>query len=101
MTLAHELVENTILDNKGFNFQVKRIFNGTEILNGKELGLFNKLRHVVKAGINQFYIDTESNLSASIEDILKIYRQILDGKTPDASKIQKYYNLGWSKMGVW
>lgn len=101
MTLAHELIENTIMDQKGFDFQIKKIFNGAEILNGKELGLFNKLRPLVKSGVNQFYIDTESNLSASIEDVLKIYRQILDGKTPDASKIQKHYNLGWSKLGVW
>ena len=101
MTLAHELPENIIVDKKGFDFKVNKIQNGSEILNGKELGLFNKLRPLVKSGINQFYIDTESNINCSIEEILKIYKEIIDGKTPDASKLQKYYNLGWSKLGIW
>jgi collagenase-like PrtC family protease len=100
MTLAHELAENKITDEKGFNFYIKKIPNGSEILNEKELGLFNKLREIIKSGINQLYIDTESNEDASLKDILELYGQILDGKTPDASKLQKHYTLGWSKLGV-
>jgi collagenase-like PrtC family protease len=100
MTLAHDLAENKITDEKGFNFYIKKIPNGAEILNEKELGLFNKIRQLIKSGINQLYIDTESNPSASIQQILELYRQIIDGKTPDASKFQKHYNLGWSKLGV-
>jgi len=98
MTLAHELAENRIIDDKGFDFYIRKILNGVEIINGKELGLFNKLRPIVKAGINQFYIDTKEEFS--FEDILKIYSEILSGKTPDASKVQKNYVLGWSKSGV-
>ena len=96
MTLAHNLPENKIRDEKGFNFSVKPIFNGAEILNGKELGLFNKIRPLVRNGINQIYIDTDEN----IEEVLRLYSEILRGKTPDASKLQKNYNLGWSKLGV-
>jgi collagenase-like PrtC family protease len=98
MTLAHELIENRIKDYRGFYFYIKKIFNGAEILNEKELGLFNKLRSAVKSGINQFYIDTDR--LDNFEDILKIYKDILDGKTPDASNFQKNYVLGWSKQGV-
>jgi collagenase-like PrtC family protease len=100
MTLAHELVENKMADERGFNFYIKKIHGGAEILNEKELGLFNKLRELIKSGINQLYIDSESSKIVSLEEILAIYRQILDGKTPDASKLQKHYNLGWSKLGV-
>ena len=101
MTLAHELKEGTIRDYKGFTFKIKKIFNGSEILNEKELGLFNKLRPLVKVGITQFYIDTEKTInSKDFEEILSIYKQILDGKTPDASRFQKDYVLGWSKQGV-
>jgi len=100
MTLAHNLPESKMQDEKGFIFYQKPIFNGAEILNGKELGLFNKIRPLIKQGINQFYIDTESTKDISLEEILKLYREILAGKTPDASKFQKYFNLGWSKLGV-
>ena len=96
MTLAHKLPEKKITDEKGFNFQIKKISNGSEILNQKELGLFNKLRPLIRSGINQIYIDTEENL----EQVLKYYYQILDGKTVDASEIQKQYVLGWSRNSV-
>lgn len=96
MTLAHNLPENKITDERGFKFFIKPIFNGAEIINEKELGLFNKIRPLIKKGINQIYIDTEENL----EEVLRLYSEILNGKTPDASKIQKEYVLGWSKTGV-
>jgi len=98
MTLAHDIPEKIIKDEKGFNFHINKIFNGAEVLNEKELGLFNKLRVLVKKGINQFYVDTEK--LENYEEILNIYSLILEGKTPDASKLQKNYVLGWSKLGV-
>ncbi|MEK6885974.1 MAG: U32 family peptidase [Nanoarchaeota archaeon] len=100
MTLAHNLAENKMQDEKGFIFFQKLIFNGAEIINGKELGLFNKIRPLIKRGINQIYLDTESTKDASLEEILEVYGQILAGKTPDASMLQKHFNLGWSKLGV-
>ena len=98
MTLAHNLKEDLIQDEKGFNFHLKKIFNGAEILNDKELGLFNKIRGLIKTGINQIYIDTEE--TKDYEEILGAYRLILEGKTPDTSKFQKNYVLGWSRCGV-
>jgi len=109
MTLAHDLPENTIRDEKGFDFEVKKIHNGVEILNGKELGLFNKIRVLLNAGINQFFIDTESKkikdekgreIDLSLETLLKIYRDLINRKTIDTGKIQRHYNLGWVKTGV-
>lgn len=123
MTLAHKLREGEITDEKGFSFKVNKIYNGTEIINEKEIGLFNKTRSLIKAGINQFYIDTENSsenefsvcstsdknkkkiehteIESNFEEILKTYRQILEGKTVDCSKLEKNYVLGWSKRGVW
>ena len=88
--------ELKLKDERGFNFYIKKIFNGVEILNEKELGLFNQIKYMVKGGINQLYIDTEENLV----EILKIYRDILDDKVPKVSKIKKNYVLGWSRHGV-
>lgn len=96
MTLAHQLPEGTITDEKGFKFKINKIHNGCEVLNEKELGLFNKAKNLTKSGINQLFIDTEEN----VEEITKIYRQILDGKTIDVSKLKNNYVLGWSEKGV-
>ncbi|MDP1695787.1 MAG: peptidase U32 family protein [archaeon] len=98
MTLAHELKEKEIADDKGFNFHVNKIYNGIEIINEKEIGLFNKTRNLLRAGINQLYIDTD--VVDNFEEIMKAYRDILEGKTIDSSKIEKNYVLGWSKQGV-
>ncbi|MFH1229765.1 MAG: U32 family peptidase [Candidatus Aenigmatarchaeota archaeon] len=96
MTLAHEMKEGKIWDDKGFDFTVRKIFNGTEIINGKEMGLFNKVKNLMSAGVNQMYVDTDQN----VEAILSTYRQILDGKSPNASELQKDYVLGWAKYGT-
>lgn len=96
MTLAHNLPEGLIADEKGFKFKINKIHNGCEILNEKELGLFNKAKNLLSEGINNFFIDTETNTA----EIVKIYRQILDGKTIDVSKIKNNYVLGWSEKGV-
>jgi collagenase-like PrtC family protease len=96
MTLAHNMPEGIIKDEKGFNFKINKIPNGSEILNEKELGLFNKIRPLLKFGINNIFIDTETNTG----EIVKIYRQILDGKTVDVKKLKNDYVLGWSEIGV-
>jgi len=96
MTLAHLLKEGIITDEKGFNFKISKIYNGCEILNEKELGLFNKSKNLLSGGINNFFIDTDKNVS----EIVNIYRQILDGKTIDVSKLKHDYVLGWSEKGV-
>jgi len=96
MTLAHKLDKKAITDEKGFTFYINQIKNGSEILNEKELGLFNKAKNLSRAGITNFYVDTDKKVG----EITNIYRQILDGKTIDVSKIKKDYVLGWSDKGV-
>jgi collagenase-like PrtC family protease len=98
MTLAHKLPGGKIRDEKGFSFYTDSIQNGAEIINAKELGLFNKIRGLIKSGINQIYIDTDN--SANLEKTLRVYSEILSGKQIDTSYIQRDYVLGWSKIGV-
>ena len=96
MTLAHELDKTEITDKKKFKFKINKILNGSEILNEKELGLFNKTKNLRNSGITSFFIDTETDVGK----ITRIYREILDGKTVDVSKIKQNYVLGWSDRGV-
>jgi len=96
MTLGHKIPEGTIKDEKGFLFLLKNIFNGTEIFNEKEIGLFNKSKNLLKNGINNFFIDSEN----SLEEVLSIYHEILNGKTIDVKNLKNNYILGWSVSGV-
>jgi len=98
MTLAHKLPGGTMRDEKGFSFYTSAIQNGIEIINEKELGLFNRIRGLLKSGISQFYIDTEN--SKKLESTLRIYSDILEGKQVDTSYIKRYYVLGWSQTGA-
>lgn len=96
MTLAHDLPEGIIADEKGFKFKINKIYNGCEVLNEKEIGLFNKTKNLLNSGINNFYLDTDKDVG----NITKIYRQILDGKTVDVTKFKNNYVLGWIEKGV-
>ena len=98
MTLAHKLPGGKIRDEKGFSFYTSPIQNGLEIINEKELGLFNRIKGLLKSGINQFYIDTEN--SKDLERILRIYEGIIAGRQIDTSHIKICYVLGWCQNGV-
>ncbi|MBU0470070.1 MAG: U32 family peptidase [Nanoarchaeota archaeon] len=96
MTMRHELEKNLIKDEKNYAFKIQEIYNGYEVLNEKELGLFNKCGDLLKNGINNFFVDTDENIGM----IVKHYRNILDGKSVDVNKLKKNYVLGWSFKGV-
>ncbi|MFC1704896.1 U32 family peptidase [Nanoarchaeota archaeon] len=96
MTLRHDLAEGNIKDEKGELFRVNKIKNGSEVLNGKELGLLSKSSQLVEVGINNFFIDTENKVS----EVVGLYRDVLDSKKVSDSKLKKDYVLGWSYRGV-
>ncbi|MFH2027852.1 MAG: hypothetical protein ABIJ08_01825, partial [Nanoarchaeota archaeon] len=77
-------------------FIVKKIMNGSELINAKELGTFSKSSNLVKNGITNFFIDTETNVS----EVVSFYRNILDGNKTDDSNLKKDYILAWSYRGV-
>jgi radical SAM superfamily enzyme YgiQ (UPF0313 family) len=60
----------------------------TEILNSRQLGLFNKAREYVKAGVKYFYIDVEKD----VDKFIRIYRKILNFESFDDDKIKKESN---------
>jgi len=97
MTLAHDLPERKMRDGKDY-FYVDRIFGGVEVVGEKELGLFNKTKVLVAAGINQFYVDAVPG--KYFEDIVRTYWGILNGKTMDIAKIQSGSTTAWIERGV-
>ncbi len=95
MTLRHNLERKTIKDIKG-KFIINKIFNGSEIINNKELGLLNKAKTLVNAGINTFYVDTEKNVANTVS----FYRNLLDNNKTNDKNLKKNVVLGWSYKGV-
>jgi len=96
MTLRHELKEEIVYDETRSGFRINKIPNGSEVLNGKELGLLGKSSVLVRNGITNLFVDTDTNVSG----VINFYRDVLDGKKVDDSKMRKSYVLGWSYRGV-
>ena len=96
MTLRHNLKEGWIKDEIGLPFKIENIKNGSQILNGKELGLFSKSSELASSGINKFFIDTEKEVGK----IVRFYKNILNGKMANDSRIKRKYILAWSYRGV-
>lgn len=90
MNLRHKFDEGIVRDALNAEFLIKKIHHGIEILNGKELGMLSKAALLLKAGVNNFYIDTDREIGK----IVRIYRKIIDGGKINDSSIKKDYVLG-------
>jgi collagenase-like PrtC family protease len=96
MSSKQKLKAPELVDSEGRHFRV-RINDGiTEVLNSKQLGLFNKARDYVRAGIKYFYIDVEKD----VDKFVRIYRKILNFEPFDDTKIKKGYTTGHFVRGV-
>ena len=98
MTLAHDIPEAKITGDREHSFRIKKTYNGVEVINDKDLGLLNKMRSLVKSGINQLYLDPEPG--RNYEAIMWTYRNLLDGKMMDVSGLQGKSTEAWSGRGV-
>jgi hypothetical protein len=96
MNSKQKLKAPELVYSEGRHFRV-RINNGiTEVLNSKQLGLFNKARDYVRAGIKYFCIDVEKD----VDKFVRIYRKILNFEPFDDTKIKKGYTTGHFTRGV-
>jgi len=97
MNSRQKLKAPELVDDEGRHFRVRNNNGITEILNSRQLGLFNKACDYLRAGIKYFYIDTENDA----DKFVRIYRKILvDGAEFDDKKIRKGYTTGHFDRGV-
>ncbi len=89
MRLKEPLKAPELVDEEGRHFKVRENSGVREILNFKELGLFNKILEYKEIGVTRFLIETKDP-----GKLVRIYRNILDGKTFDDTKIRKGYTTG-------
>ncbi len=96
MTTKQRLVMPELIDDESRHFKVRESHGVYEILNCRQLGLFNHLRDYLKQGIKYFYID----ISKDVGKYVRIYRKILNLEQFDDRKISKGYTQGHLKRGV-
>jgi len=96
MSSRQRLKAPELVDEEERHFRVRSNGGITEILNSRQLGLFNRVRDYVRAGVKYFYIDTERDA----EKFVRIYRKILNFEQFDDSRIKKGYTSGHFLRGV-
>ncbi|MFH1850164.1 MAG: U32 family peptidase [archaeon] len=89
MTLKEKLLAPELVDESGRHFEVMLKGDTTQIINSKELGLFNNVKYIQKIGIRYFLIDTKDP-----GKYVRIYRKILSGSEFDDKRIRKGYTTG-------
>jgi collagenase-like PrtC family protease len=93
MTAKQKIKAPELIDEEGRHFKVREYNKVYEVLNCKQIGLFNNIKEYIKQGIKYFYLDISDAKYA------KIYRQILEGSFDD-SKIRKGFTKGHFERGV-
>lgn len=96
MNSRQKLKAPELVDEDGRHFRVRDNNGVTEILNCRQLGLFNKALEYARIGIKYFYIDVEKDA----DKYVWIYRRILSGEPFDDQKIRKGYTTGHFDRGV-
>ncbi len=96
MATKNRIAAPEIVDEEKRKFRVRHYHNVYEILNNKQLGLFNKAKLLSDAGIRYFLIEVDKDSAKFI----RIYRKILSGQKFDDSKIKKGFTTGHFDRGV-
>jgi len=96
MTSKEKINSPELVDESDRHFNVRKYPDYIEILNSKQLGLFNKIKEFIDIGIKYFYID----LSRDVGKFTRIYRDIINNKKFDDLKIRKGYTTGHLNKGV-
>jgi len=97
MNSKQRLDARELVDEEGRRFRVRRRQDVTEILNTKQLGLFNKARDYLKGGVKYFMVDVEKDA----DKFIRIYRKILNLELFDDSRIRKGHTTGHFNRGVY
>jgi collagenase-like PrtC family protease len=90
-----ELKTDKLVDDKGFEFRIRKEGTYWQILNSRPFGMFNDIKKLRTIGFNQFFIDQEGH---SAEFVL-LYRNILKEPIQDR-RLRKGYTAGHIYKGV-
>jgi len=94
MNFTHNFEEQVLKDEIG-EFIIKKIYNGSELINGKDLSLLNLIEKLLKEGIKYFYLDLEKNI-----EIIKVYRKIINREKINTTNLRKNTTIAWFFKGI-
>ncbi|MBD3249028.1 hypothetical protein GF336_03210 [Candidatus Woesearchaeota archaeon] len=95
MTTKEKMKYPELVDEEERHFRVRKNNTLLEILNFKQLGLFNDTRKLFDMGVKYFFIDANKEVGK----LIGVYRKILTSDFKD-SKIKKGYTSGQFKRKV-
>jgi collagenase-like PrtC family protease len=76
MTTRELIIDKTLRDLSGRVFRTRKMDDHVQILNCSDLGLFNKVRDLMAAGMKRFFLDLEGNVGRTVD----IYKRIISHK---------------------
>jgi hypothetical protein len=90
-----EIKDEKLVDEKGFEFPVRKEDGYWQILNSRPFGVFNDIRKLRTIGFNQFYVDQQDESAYFV----LLYRNMLKAAVPDRRE-RKGYTAGHLYKGV-
>jgi len=88
MNIKYSQLPAQLKDEKNYTFPVRKEQSYYQILNSRELGLFEEVNKLQQAGMNQFFLDLEHNVTKTII----LYKNILNHQPHNINK--KGYTKG-------
>ncbi|MBT5343050.1 U32 family peptidase [Candidatus Woesearchaeota archaeon] len=92
MNTKYSLLPTKLRDEKKYSFPVREEHNYYQILNSKELGLFELVGDLKKIGIKRFFLDLDND----VDYMAKFYHNFLKGKVLPIN-IRGYTKGHWDK----
>jgi len=96
LTTREPIKEGTLRDEAGRQFWTRRAGELVEILNCSDLGLFNKARAFLDAGIKWFYLD----LAGDVGRTVNIYKKIIANQPFNDRNARHGHTTGHFGRGV-
>ena len=94
MNIKYDLGEQTLTDELGYTFPVRKEADNKILMNSVPYGLFHRVKTLFENGLSQIFID----LWGESPEIINIYQKILNGEKINK---QKGYTLGNFQKGVY
>jgi collagenase-like PrtC family protease len=90
-----DLKVDKLVDEKGYEFKIRKEGSYWQILNSRPFGMFNDIKKLRTIGFNQFFIDQQGKSA----ELVLLYRDILKAPVQDR-RLRKGYTAGHLYKGV-
>lgn len=94
MNFTHNFEEQILRDEIG-EFKLNKIYNGAELVNGKELALLALVNKLIKEGVRYFFLDLDRNI-----EIIEFYKKLLNNESVNIKNFKLNTTVGWFFKGI-